>query len=90
VTKKSHKAFRKELIKGKEMAVTVQQGIEDYNPEISIHNFVYRFQHPPRKGQGYMSQVGLRKWLERMEVLAGQVKGDTYFIIELFETPNTR
>jgi hypothetical protein len=31
-----------------------------------------------------------KDWLERLETLAGQAKGDTYFIIELFEAPNAR
>lgn len=88
--KKAHKPPRKRLIKGKEMYVTTQQGIEDYKPESSIHNFEYRFHHPPRKGTSEAPQAGLRKWLERMEQLAGQARGDTYFIIELFEAPNTR
>ena len=88
-SKKAHRPPRRELINGKEMYVTAQQGIQEYNPESGISNFVYRFHHPPRNGRTHVHQVGLRSWLERLEHPAGQVKGDTYFIIELFETPNT-
>jgi hypothetical protein len=90
VRRQSTTAPLKDLVKGKDMVVTAEQTIEEYNPERGISNFLYRFHHPPRKGRHSLSQVGLRIWLERLETLAGQAKGDTYFTIELFEAPNIR